>query len=154
MLHFLPIGHPKNTKFSFLRLKTTIRVYAGCSVLARDSFRHVATKSSAERTSTPSSPHRDVQIRSNLFRSMLASNGAWRGSRMGFSHRAILHHCQFQTLVDLRSPHDGPEHVHRHPDHLLAAGFFNNSQNGVLSRTRIYGTATERGRNARRKLKA
>ena len=40
---------------------------------------------------------------------------------------------------------DGTEVVDTHPDHLLAAGFFNNSYDGVLSRTQRYVTSTERG---------
>ncbi len=40
---------------------------------------------------------------------------------------------------------DGSEPVDSHPDHLLAAGFFNNSYDGVLSRTQRYVTAAERG---------
>ena len=40
---------------------------------------------------------------------------------------------------------DGSEPVDRHPDHLLAAGFFNNTYDGVLSRMQRYVTSTERG---------
>jgi len=40
---------------------------------------------------------------------------------------------------------DGTEPVDRHPDHLLAAGFFNNSYDGVLNRMQRYATAAERG---------
>ena len=40
---------------------------------------------------------------------------------------------------------DGSEPVDRHPDHLLAAGFFNNSYDGVLSRMQRYVTSSERG---------
>lgn len=62
MLRLLRIVHPRNTKLSFPRLKSTNRVFAGCSVrptrfitspirrsasLARDSVPHSATKSSA-----------------------------------------------------------------------------------------------------------
>ena len=39
---------------------------------------------------------------------------------------------------------DGTEPVDTHPDHLLAAGFFNNSYDGVLSRMQRYVTAAER----------
>ena len=67
----------------FPRLKSTIRVFAGCSVnpsrfitspirrsasLADDSERQIATKSAAYRTSTPRCLQRAPQIRSNLFR--------------------------------------------------------------------------------------
>jgi hypothetical protein len=69
MLRFFPIVQPKNTKLPFPPLKSTIRVFSGCSFnpsrlitspirrsasLACDSVRHIATKSSAYRTSTPS----------------------------------------------------------------------------------------------------
>jgi hypothetical protein len=59
MLLFLRIVHPRNTKLSLPRLKSTSRVFAGCSLspsrfitspirrsasLAADSVRHIATK--------------------------------------------------------------------------------------------------------------
>ena len=83
MLRLLRIVHPRNTKPSLPRRKSTNRVFAGCSVnpsrsiispirrsasLAADSVRHMATKSSAYRISFPSWPHRAAQIRSSLFR--------------------------------------------------------------------------------------
>ena len=40
---------------------------------------------------------------------------------------------------------DGTEPVDRHPDHLLAAGFFNNNYDGVLNRMQRYATTAERG---------
>src|SRR5690349_11770905 len=61
MLLFLRIVHPRNTKLSFPRLKSTNRVFTGCSVkssrfitnpirrsasLAADAERHIATRSS------------------------------------------------------------------------------------------------------------
>ncbi len=82
MLRFFRIVQ-SNIKLPFPRLKSTIRVFSGCSVspsrfitspirrsvsFAADSVRHMATKSSAYRTSTPSDEHRAAQIRSSLFR--------------------------------------------------------------------------------------
>jgi hypothetical protein len=83
MLRLLRIVHPRNTKLSLPRLKSTNRVFVGCSVnpsqlitspirrrasLACDSVWHIATKSSQYRIRIPSWLHRAAQIRSNLFR--------------------------------------------------------------------------------------
>ena len=84
MLRLLRIVHPRNTKLSLPRLKSTNRVFAGCSVnpsrfmtspirrsasLACDSVWHIATKVIGSiGPDIPSWLHRAAQIRSNLFR--------------------------------------------------------------------------------------
>ena len=117
MLRFLRIVQPRNTKLSFPRLKSTSRVFAGCSVspsrfitnpirrsasLACDSVRHIATKSSAvanqdSQLATPRRPD-PIQLVQVDVGQQRRDHSALRCSRQRFSHRAILHHSALPTI--------------------------------------------------------
>jgi hypothetical protein len=122
MLRLLRIVHPRNTRLSLPRRKSTNRVFAGCSVnpsrsitspirrsasLAVDSVRHMATKSSAYRISFPSWPHRATQIRSSLLYRLFTGRGQYRPARSATSISARnfpTPRCAMAWIVSASTP--------------------------------------------------